>query len=279
MENIVFLLKGDYLTKKLVILFIFIFNIGLSIYSFLLIPNIGLKMVTPLKNDVLVSIDSIDEFYSIQNGYIYFGKDSCKQCRLFKPILENTIKNQTNTVYYFDTDFFRKELHVSESELQNIFDTYEIVGVPIVIQIKESHLESVIYFADMENSDAENVQTQLENYFLEGEMLSTDGQFKTQYIPQYTTYIILFSAALLLSLSLFFFRKKAYYNTLTFLGTINSVSSLLPLIITTRSAMRYLDFHHLSGSSLAFFLIIGICILNIMNVGIAIFSKNRGMNI
>lgn len=265
--------------KKTAILFIIIFNIGLSIYSFFLIPNIGLKMGTPSENGTFVSIDSIDEFYSIQDGYVYFGKDSCKQCRLFKPILENTIKNQTNTVYYFDTDFFRNELHVSESELQNIFDAYEIVGVPIVIQIKESHLESVIYFADMENSDAKKVQTQLENYFLEGEMLSSDGQFKTQYIPQYTVYIILFSAALLLSLSLFLFRKKAYYDTLTFLGTINSVSSLLPLIITTRSAMRYLDFYHLSGSSLAFFLIIGICILNMINVGIAIFSKNRVKNV
>ena len=37
-------------------------------------------------------------------AYLYFGRDTCKYCRAFEPLLEEAISETDAVVYHYDTD-------------------------------------------------------------------------------------------------------------------------------------------------------------------------------
>ncbi|MDD3393231.1 MAG: thioredoxin family protein [Anaerotignum sp.] len=85
-------------------------------------------------------IESADNFFSIDDGFVYFGRETCSTCKSFLPILTEVTSDENIMMNYFDTGYFRENALLSESELQKIFTDYQVSSVPIVIEIRDGQL-------------------------------------------------------------------------------------------------------------------------------------------
>ncbi len=116
--------------------------------------------IIPEKNGIekpcnnIVKIENADDFFSIKEGYIHFGRESCSSCRAFIPILSEIAIQKNITVYYFDTGYFRENALLTENELQIIFSDYQVISVPIVIEIRDGQTNDT--YVPMFNEERDN---------------------------------------------------------------------------------------------------------------------------
>lgn len=92
----------------------------------------------------ITRIENSDMFRMINTGFVYFGRDTCPFCREFKPLLEKAILQENIEVFYFDTDYFRKNNLLTEEELQDIFREFMIFQVPTLIKVREGLVYDVL---------------------------------------------------------------------------------------------------------------------------------------
>jgi len=102
----------------------------------------------------VVKIKNVDEFLAIDTGYIHFGRESCSSCRAFMPILSEIANQKNITVYYFDTGYFRENALLTEDELQTFFSEYQVISVPIVIEIRDGQTNDT--YVPMFNEERDN---------------------------------------------------------------------------------------------------------------------------
>lgn len=90
-----------------------------------------------------------DEYADVMGqdvAYLYFGRDTCKYCRAFEPLLEESISETDAVVYHYDTDE-----HSGDEDFQNILDAHEVVTVPKLVKLEKGE---VVDYVDHTDSQA-----------------------------------------------------------------------------------------------------------------------------
>lgn len=123
-------------SKLLIVLVFFLFfTMGLTSCEQTVLNN---EESDPAIDDTqIVKIERDADLFDIDDGYVYFGRETCSSCIAFLPILTEVANDQGITVYYFDTGYFRGNSLLSEEELQTIFTDYQVLSVPIVVEMRD----------------------------------------------------------------------------------------------------------------------------------------------
>lgn len=82
----------------------------------------------------LIEINDPIIFQKLQNEYVYFGRDTCNQCKEFEANIDKFNEILPSELYYFNTDYWRE---TNEKEFKNICNKYEVTTVPKIVFIKE----------------------------------------------------------------------------------------------------------------------------------------------
>lgn len=127
--------------RKIFLLALTIFMIGCSNQK-IIHTNSDLKMnstssINQTKNSNtlnsnLIKITSNDIFNEESDKFIYFGRDTCPICQIYKPNLISVLSEKNMQIYYFDTDYWREKEGFDE-----ILNHYKIDGIPNLIYIKK----------------------------------------------------------------------------------------------------------------------------------------------
>lgn len=88
----------------------------------------------------LERFESANGFFTVNNGYIYFGRETCSTCKTFLPILTEVVSENNIMMYYFDTGYFREKSLLTESELKKIFNNNKVFSVPIIIELRDGQV-------------------------------------------------------------------------------------------------------------------------------------------
>lgn len=98
-----------------------------------------------LSNPLIIQIKSLNQLESINTNnknFLYFGRPSCPSCKIFLPILEIISKDYNEEIFYFNSDYFRNETNVTDEQLLEIFDKYEVQSIPLISYIKNDITEN-----------------------------------------------------------------------------------------------------------------------------------------
>ncbi|WP_320164253.1 thioredoxin family protein [uncultured Trichococcus sp.] len=96
------------------------------------------------------AVDGPGEYADVMDeeiAYLYFGRDTCKYCRAFEPLLEESISETDAVVYHYDTDE-----HSEDENFQDILDAHEVVTVPKLVKLEKG--EVVDYVDHTDSQDA-----------------------------------------------------------------------------------------------------------------------------
>lgn len=220
----------------------------------------------------LVKIENSSDFYSITNGFIYFGRDSCPTCEIFRPILEETLVDIKKDIYYFDIDYFREKNILSEEALQEIFKKYDIISIPMVISLKNNEVDEAYGVGFVSEDQKENLNQDLIS-FLNDENPSVEKVFQTKYLTQYNIYILLFLMSIINLVVVFISKQKNNINYFFRYIILANISICVILILTTKSIINYLDYYILSGSIIAGFVSISIVIICMISSCVTLYIR------
>ncbi len=76
-------------------------------------------------------------------AYLYFGRDTCKYCRAFEPLLEEAISETDAVVYHYDTDE-----HSGDDDFQDVLDVHEVVTVPKLVKLEKGMVVDYVDHTD-----------------------------------------------------------------------------------------------------------------------------------
>lgn len=82
----------------------------------------------------LIEIRDLSMLERLQNEYVYFGRNTCNQCKKFENNIEKYTEMLPNKLYYINTDYWREK---NEEELKHICNKYMVTTVPKIVLIKE----------------------------------------------------------------------------------------------------------------------------------------------
>jgi len=105
--------------------------------------------LTTASGSVYQAVDSPGEYADVMDeevAYLYFGRDTCKYCRDFEPLLEEAISETDAVVYHYDTDE-----HSGDDDFQDTLDTHEVVTVPKLVKLEKG---VVVDYVDHTDSQA-----------------------------------------------------------------------------------------------------------------------------
>jgi predicted bacteriocin transport accessory protein len=80
-------------------------------------------------------------------AYLYFGRDTCKYCRAFEPLLEAAMTETDAVVYHYDTDE-----HNGDADFQDILDAHEVVTVPKLVKIEKGAVVDYVDHTDSQEA-------------------------------------------------------------------------------------------------------------------------------
>lgn len=106
--------------------------------------------LTYLSGDSYKSVDDTDDYGEVMEqdiAYLYFGRETCKYCKAFEPLLENGINDTNATVYYYDTDE-----HNGTEDFQDILDEYEVMTVPKLVKLEKGEVVDFVDHTDSQES-------------------------------------------------------------------------------------------------------------------------------
>lgn len=152
-------------TKIRAFIIIFI-TIAVSIIIVRWFFNLENDMIHKESKVGLIDISSLSEFHEIENAFIYFGRESCEKCLLYEPILKEILNENKQAIYYFNTNYFRNETETTEEELQELFADYEIVGIPMIIEIKNGKLETKLQLEEFKKDETDQMRDVTKEYLL-----------------------------------------------------------------------------------------------------------------
>lgn len=72
-----------------------------------------------------------------ENMWVYIGRPTCEECKRFTPILQEVIKENNETIYYYNTD---KAREANEEEMINVLKKLEVKIVPTIIHLKNGEI-------------------------------------------------------------------------------------------------------------------------------------------
>lgn len=89
---------------------------------------------------------------------------------MFFPILSEILSEEDITVYYFDTGYFRENSILSENELQEIFSDYQVVSVPMMVEVCDGQVVNTYFpkFNEQRNNTAE-IRESIRDFILQAE--------------------------------------------------------------------------------------------------------------
>lgn len=109
-----------------------------------LILMVGGYLVLGLhQDDIFISISRPEEVYQKKNMLIYFGRDSCPNCRLAEKIIEPYFSEKKLKLYYFDTDLWR-----NDENFENIIEHFQIVEVPTLLWVNNQVIMARLELVD-----------------------------------------------------------------------------------------------------------------------------------
>lgn len=85
------------------------------------------SLVMEIKNE-----SDYQEVLAEEVAYVYFGRDTCKYCRAFEPLMNQAIRETGATVYKYDTDD-----HQNDGDFQTILDVNEVTTVPKLVRLEK----------------------------------------------------------------------------------------------------------------------------------------------
>lgn len=112
-------------------------------------------------------LQTLDEYQSTSNGFIYFGSPDCPSCVDFMPVLEKITNERSQEVYYFKIDHFLKNNLLTETEFEKITQKFNITKIPTVIEILNDKQVASITTEMFRGSGEQHVKEQL-NVFFDG---------------------------------------------------------------------------------------------------------------
>lgn len=122
--------------RKIIIYFLVICCFGLCFYF--IFNHFNSNDNSDNDEEILMLIDGsylLDFMDKEQTGYIYIGRDSCPHCREFRPVLEDVVKENNLSVFYYDLD---KEKSIDTKNL--VIDKLNLEFVPIVFKFENGHV-------------------------------------------------------------------------------------------------------------------------------------------
>lgn len=99
--------------------------------------------------DSLISLDSPkleEHIKEKEDMWVYIGRPTCEECDRFSPVLEEVLKENDKSIYYYNTDDAVKE---GEQEMIDMLDKLEVNLVPTLIYLKEGKVvKSAVGYQD-----------------------------------------------------------------------------------------------------------------------------------
>jgi len=170
---------------------------------FIIIIAISYLFIPLLNKDYFTELDTIDEFHSINSGFIYFGSTDCPSCVGFKPILEKYAQKNMYKIYYFNFKHFTENNLITKEELNKIIEDYKIEQIPILIEVRNKEIKGSMIAQVYSIRGAEHVIEQLKIFF-EGSPFKNVPLFDIHNIINIVIYI---SFWLIIIVSFFISRK------------------------------------------------------------------------
>lgn len=223
----------------------------------------------------LYPLTSISEFVALENAVVYVGKESCKECRMYEPVLKEIIAEEQLKIYYFDTNYFRAQTDTAEDELQKIFDEYQIIGVPMLLELKNGQLEAAMQMGGFDQNAVSKVKNATKDFLSLDIKDNRDVGFIIQHSPHDTVIMILFALSAISLILQITFRKKVGSNRTLFTNIFVNIGFITLMVITVKSAMNYLDLFGLSGNAISGVLAIASILINLICVLCATLFMNR----
>lgn len=90
----------------------------------------------------LVSITNDQQYKEIQKedvAYLYFGRDTCPDCRQFQPMLDKAIAETKQKVYYYDTIARGQDANFNE-----VLDTFGVVWLPTLLKLEKGEIKGSV---------------------------------------------------------------------------------------------------------------------------------------
>lgn len=224
----------------------------------ILITNFYLKS---LRNEYVIDIKEVNAFYQISDGFIYFGRPTCPSCVLFKPLLTEVAKEENEKIYYFNTDYFSNNSKITEDELKEIYDKYQIQYVPALIKLVNGSLVGS-FGASFIEEESGMIKEKIRDFIAYEEL-------PVEIIPHYTIIITLFTISILIILMILLSDSIKSKNNIIFALSMTNVSIIIILTLSIQPIMDYLVTNNLSADPkmvILFFITIVISFISLTNL-------------
>ena len=86
----------------------------------------GLQEIGNEEFSEIVTSESLDGYF------VYIGRPTCQYCRIFEPILQETLEDLEITMYYFQT---AKARYDDEQTMLALLAPLNIEGIPIIVYL------------------------------------------------------------------------------------------------------------------------------------------------
>lgn len=109
--------------KKMVMILISLVVLLCGLYFFMRPPSYVIEVKNVAAYETVMASDV---------AYLYFGRDTCKYCRKFEPLMNNAIEETGTDVHKYDTD-----THKNDQNFQDIIAENEVETVPKLIRLEK----------------------------------------------------------------------------------------------------------------------------------------------
>lgn len=118
-----------------------------KIISLLLIALILVGCGSPAKEiNYISSVDAMTKMDNQDSFFMIIGNSTCSACQVYKPVLEELVKNKGADLFYVETD---TEAAKSDTDYKNVlkfFEEYlndEVKGTPATLYVEDGKVETV----------------------------------------------------------------------------------------------------------------------------------------
>lgn len=118
-----------------------------KIISLLLIALILVGCGSPAKEiNYISSVDAMTKMDNQDSFFMIIGNSTCSACQVYKPVLEELVKNKGADLFYVETD---TEAAISDTDYKNVlkfFEEYlndEVKGTPATLYVEDGKVETV----------------------------------------------------------------------------------------------------------------------------------------
>lgn len=174
----------------------------------------------------MIEVDSLIFFAELPGTfYVYFGHPACEECDTFETYLQNFLRENRQTVYYFDTEYWREG-----AQYDTVMKKYHVDSVPVLMRIFNTDFQAAYEFNPSDKE--ETVREDLQDFFgKEQSMLFpvTSENYPVQFDSRMQAFTFLLMGFSLLYLLLR--KKEIIQKKLTSLLIIFSINATLLFVL------------------------------------------------